>query len=358
MYVRMKMVLSMSKDIVGPDGKVIAAMLTEEDVTGNIDDEIVAVIGYGSQGRGQSLNMRDSGINIILGLIDDPFKEQALKDGWKEGENVFSIEEASKKATIIYMLIPDTVQAKVYHSIVEKHMTEGKAIAFAHGYNIRFAHIKPPENVDIIMVAPKGPGAIVREQYEAGFGVPALIAVAQDYTKKAKNRALGIAHAIGATRPGVLETTFNDETETDLFGEQVDLCGGVVEMVKAAYETLLEDGRNPVLAYWEVHHELYGLISPLCYKFGNAGMLKRVSDTAKDGAFQSGPRVIDSHVKENMKAVLDDIKTGKYAEGWDARYAKKGRKAVTDEIEKLEKHPVEVIGKQVRKVMWPKDNVE
>ncbi len=348
----------MTKDIFDQNKKVIATMLTEEDVDSNLDGETIAVIGYGSQGRGQSLNMRDSKVNVILGLREGPSKDQAKKDGWVEGKNLFSVEDAAKKATIVYILTPDTVQAKIYHEKIEKHMKEGDALGFSHGYNIRFGHIKPKDNIDIIMVAPKGPGAIVREQYEDGFGVPALYAVEQDFTKRAKDRALGVAKAIGATKPGVLETTFKDETETDLFGEQVDLCGGVVEMVKAAYETLLEDGRNPVLAYWEVHHELYGLIAPLCYKFGNAGMLKRVSDTAKDGAFQSGPRVMDSHVKENMKKVLEDIKSGKYAKGWDARYAKKGRDAVTDEIKKLEKHTVEVIGKQVRKVMWPKNQVE
>jgi ketol-acid reductoisomerase len=347
------------KEVKDKNGTVVAVLFTEEDIDFTLDSKTLAVIGYGSQGRAQSLCFRDSGINVILGLRKNGNSwKKAIEDGWKEGENLFTISEAAKKADIIHMLIPDTVQAGVYEKEIKHNLKEGDVLSFSHGYNIRFKLIVPPKTIDVVMVAPKGPGTILREEYKKGFGVPALIAIEQDFSSNAKNIALAMAKAIGATKPGVLETTFKDETEIDLFGEQVDLCGGVTELVKKAYETLIEDGRNPVLAYWEVHHELFGLIAPLSYQFGNTGMLRRVSITARDGAIQSGPRVITEDVKTNMKKVLEDIKKGIYAEGWNKRYKEKAQAAVDEPIAELEKHPLEFIGKQVRKVMWPGKVVE
>lgn len=344
------------------NGKVVATLLTEEDVPTNylIDTgQKLSIIGYGSQGRGQSLNHRDSGVDVHLGLREGGKSwEYALNDGWKPGENLHSVEEAAEMGDIVQLLVPDMEQKRVWEEDIRKYVGKGDALAFSHGFNITTERIKPPEDVDVIMVSPKGPGAIVRQQYEAGFGVPSLFAVNQDYTGKARDRVLGMAKSIGSTKPGVLETSFDDETMTDLFGEQVDLCGGVTQLANAAFEVLIEKGYNPALAYFEVHHELFGLIAPLSYNFGSAGMLRRVSDTAKDGAFTSGKRVIDENVKENMKGVLADIESLKYMDGWIKRYDEKGRNAVTEKLEELDKHPIEIVGKQVREIMWPNKQVE
>lgn len=346
----------MVKQIKDINGNVVADLLQDEDVTSNLDGKTLAVIGYASQGKGQSLCYRDSGVNTILGLRKDGNSwKSALEDGWKEGENLFDISVAVQKADIILMLFADTAQPEVYKEKIEPHLSEGKMLVFAHGFNIHFKEVVPPENVDVAMIAPKGPGFTVRENYVNGFGVPSLIAVHQDHTGKAWDNILAMAKAIGSTRPGVFKTTFKDEVESDLFGEQVDLCGGVIEMVKHAYETLLEAGYNPLLAYWEVHHELHGLIAPLCYKYGNYGMLNRVSITARKGAMASGKRVMDNHVKENMKKCLDDIQSGKFAKEWMDEYRKHGFTKLNEELETLRKHPIEVVGKQTREFMWPKN---
>jgi ketol-acid reductoisomerase len=348
----------MVKKIKDTDGKVVAELLQDSDVKSNLNSKKVAVIGYASQGRGQSLCYRDSGVDTILGLRKEGNSwAEAIKDGWQEGINLFSIDEAAKKADMIVMLVADTVQPEVYKKSIEKNLTKGKTLVFSHGFNINFKQIVPPKDVDVIMIAPKGPGFIVREEYEKGFGVPCLLAVHQDYTKKAWDNVLALAKALGATRPGVFKTTFKEEVESDLFGEQVDLCGGVIEMVKHAYETLIDAGYNPLLAYWEVHHELHGLIAPLGYKYGNTGILRRVSLTARKGAVLSGKRVMDSNVKENMRKVLVDIQSGKFAKEWVDEYNEFGFSKVNAEVDKLEKHPIEVVGKQIREVMWPRNKV-
>ncbi len=346
----------MAHAIKDENGNVIAELLGEDDVQSTLNGKKLAVIGYASQGRGQGLCYRDSGVDTILGLRKGGASwKRATEDGWKEGETLFEIEEAVRKADIILMLIADTVQPEVYKEKIEPNLSEGKTLVFSHGFNIHFKEIIPPENIDVSMIAPKGPGFIVRREYENGFGVPALVAVHQDYTGKAWDNILAMAKAIGATKPGVLKTTFKDEVESDLFGEQVDLCGGITELVKKAYETLVEAGYNPVLAYWEVHHELYGLIAPLAYKYGNVGMLRRVSLTARKGAVKVGKMVIDEHVKENMKKALEDIQSGKFAKEWMDEYRKHGFSKVNEELDSLEKHTLEAVGKQVRKIMWPNE---
>jgi len=346
----------MVKKIKDANGKVVAELLQEEDVTSNLNGKILAVIGYASQGRAQSLCYRDSGIKTILGLRKngDSWK-QALEDGWEENKTLFEIPEAVKKADMIVMVIADTAQLEVYKAQIEPNLSAGKTLVFCHGFNIHFKQIAPPKNVDVSMIAPKGPGRIVREEYENGFGVPALLAVHQDYTREAWNNILALAKALGATKPGVFKTTFKDEVESDLFGEQVDLCGGVVEMVKHAFETLVEAGYNPLLAYWECHHELHGLIAPLAYKYGNIGMLNSVSLTARKGSLASGKRVMDQHVKENMKACLKDIQSGKFAKEWVAEYKQYGFKKMQEELDVLAKHPLETVGVQIRKAMWPNE---
>ena len=344
----------MTEKVKDAKGKVIAELLKEEDVKSDLRDKTIAVIGYASQGRGQSLCYRDSGINTIIGLRKSGQSwKNALEDGWLEDETLFSIEDAVKRADIILLLIADVVQPEVYKKSIEPHLSKGKTLVFSHGFNINFRQITPPKNVDVSMIAPKGPGATVRIEYENGFGVPALLAVHQDYTGRAWQDILAMAKGLGATRPGVYKTTFKDEVETDLFGEQVDLCGGVVEMVKHAFETLIEAGYDPVMAYWEVHHELHGLIAPLAYKFGNVGMLNRVSLTARRGALTSGKRVMTKEVKENMKACLTDIQSGKFAKDWMDEYNEFGFKKMQSELDHLAKHDMETVGMQVRKIMWP-----
>jgi ketol-acid reductoisomerase len=346
----------MAKQIKDASGKVIAEMLQDEDVQANLDGKTISVLGYASQGRGQSLCYRDSGINTIIGLRKNGESwKNALEDGWKENETLFAISDAVKRADIIVMLVADVVQPEVFKKDIEPNLKEGQTIVFSHGFNIHFKQIMTPKNIDVSMIAPKGPGFIVRQEYENGFGVPALLAVHNDHTGKAWDNILAMAKALGATKPGVYKTTFKDEVETDLFGEQVDLCGGVVEMVKNAYETLVEAGYNPLLAYWEVHHELHGLIAPLAYKYGNAGMLRRVSLTARKGAVLSGKRVMDGHVKKNMKACLDDIQSGKFANDWMAEYKQHGFSKVNAEVDEIEKHGVDTTGVQVRKIMWPNE---
>ena len=346
----------MVKQIKDADGKVVAELLQEDDVSSNLDGKTLAVLGYASQGRAQSLCYRDSGINTIIGVRKDGASwKKALEDGWKENENLFEIDEAVKKADMILLLIADTAQSEVYKSQIEPNLSEGKTLIFSHGFNINFKQIVPPKNVDVSMIAPKGPGAVVRTEYENGFGVPALLAVEQDASGKAWDDILALAKGLGATKPGVFKTTFKDEVESDLFGEQVDLCGGVVEMVKHSFETLVEAGYNPLLAYWECHHELHGLIAPLAYKLGNVGMLNSVSLTARKGALASGKRVMDSHVKDNMKAVLKDIQDGTFADEWMKEYKEHGFKKMQEELDVLSKHPLEKVGVQIRKGMWPNE---
>ncbi|MCW4026274.1 MAG: ketol-acid reductoisomerase [Candidatus Bathyarchaeota archaeon] len=307
-------------------------------------NKTIAVIGYGSQGHAQAANMKDSGLNVIVGLRPEGKSwRKAENDGFK----VYPVSEAAKKADVIFVLIPDMVQAEVYRESIEPYLTEGKTLDFAHGFNIRFKQIVPPKNVDVIMVAPKGPGPRVRETYSEGFGVPALIAVYQDWSGKAKESALAVAKALGATRAGVLETTFRDETESDLIGEQTVLVGGLIELIRNGFEVLVENGYPAELAYFEACNEAK-LIMDLIYQKGIIGMLRAVSDTAKYGGLTVGSKVIDEHVKENMRKAVKKVQSGKFAEEWIEEH-KTGEKNLRALMEEIEEHPLEKVGKFIRK---------
>ncbi len=312
---------------------------------GVLRDKTIAVIGYGSQGHAQAQNMRDSGLDVIIGVRPDgPSWNKAKQDGFE----VFSIEEASKRADIIHILIPDMAQPEVYEKSIAPNLSEGKALGFAHGFNIHFKTIVPPPYVDIIMVAPKAPGVKVRESYIAGFGTPALVAVYQDYTGEALAKALAMAKAIGATRAGVIETTFKDETESDLIGEQTVLVGGLIELIKAGFEILVEAGYPPELAYFEACNEAK-LIMDLIYERGFTGMLQAVSDTAKYGGLTVGPRVIDEHVKENMRKAVERVKNGEFAKEWIEEY-RGGAKTLKRLMEEISNHEIERVGRVIRRM--------
>jgi ketol-acid reductoisomerase len=317
----------------------------EKDASLNpLKDKTIAVIGYGSQGHAQAQNMRDSGLNVIVGLRSGGESwERAKKDGFK----VYQISEATKKADVIFVLVPDMVQPDVYKQSIAPYLSEGKTLDFAHGFNIRFKQIVPPKNVDVIMVAPKSPGIRLRETYQNGFGVPALVAVYQNPSGKAMETALAAAKALGSTRAGVIETTFKDETESDLIGEQTVLVGGLIGLIKNGFEVLVENGYPAELAYFEACNEAK-LIMDLIYQKGIIGMLRAVSDTAKYGGLIVGPKVVDSHVKENMKKAAKAVQDGSFAKKWveDHKSGEKKLKALMDEIEK---HPLEQVGKTIRK---------
>ncbi|MFH1798042.1 MAG: ketol-acid reductoisomerase [Candidatus Omnitrophota bacterium] len=306
----------------------------------------VAVIGYGIQGRGQALNLRDSGITVLVSELETtPNYEQAKKDGF----DVIAAEVAANQADIIQILTQDHVQAAVYKKAIEANLTKGKSLVFSHGFNIHFKQIVPPADVDVFMVAPKGPGALVREMYEQGKGVPCLIAVFQDFTGKAKEKALAYAKAIGGTKAGVIETTFKEETETDLFGEQAVLCGGASELIKAGFDTLVEAGYQPEIAYFECLHELK-LITDLVYKYGISGMRKRVSDTAEYGDITRGKRVISGQTRREMKKILEEVQSGAFAEEW-IKENQNGRPNYNKITEEEKHHKIEKIGKELRGMM-------
>lgn len=304
----------------------------------------VAVIGYGSQGHAHALNMRDSGVNVIIGLRKGKSWEKAVEDGFE----VYTVGEATAKADVVMILLPDEIQPKVWKEEIEPNITN-QAIMFAHGFNIHFNQIKPPETCDVLLVAPKGPGHLVRRTYVEDAGVPALFAVYQDVSGEAKELALAYAWAIGSLRAGALETTFKEETETDLFGEQAVLCGGLTSLVKAGFETLVEAGYQPELAYFETLHELK-LIVDLMYEGGLAGMRYSISDTAQWGDFISGPRIINQSVKEEMKAVLKDIQEGKFAKGWILEN-QAGRPVFNAINARENEHLIEKVGRELRKMM-------
>ncbi|WP_353081131.1 ketol-acid reductoisomerase [Tessaracoccus lapidicaptus] len=310
----------------------------------------VAVIGYGSQGHAHALSLRDSGVDVRVGLR--PGSPSAAK-AEAEGLRVLPVAEAVEEADLIMILAPDQVQRTLYKEEIEPHLTKGDALFFAHGFNIRFGYITPPEGVDVCMVAPKGPGHLVRREYANGRGVPAIIAVEKDETGNAWPLALGYAKAIGALRAGGIKTTFTEETETDLFGEQAVLCGGASALVQAGFETLVEAGYQPEVAYFECLHELK-LIVDLMYEGGIAKQRWSVSDTAEYGDYVSGPRVIDARVKENMKAVLTDIQNGTFAKRFiDDQDA--GAPEFKELRAKGEAHPIEETGRELRKLMsWVK----
>ena len=316
-----------------------------------LKDKTVAVIGYGIQGRGQALCLRDSGCRVIVSEMEGaPNFEQAKKDGFIP----LSAAEAAKAAQIIQILTQDHVQAKVYKEAIKPNLKKDKALCFSHGFNIRFKQIKPPKNVDVFMVAPKGPGALVRRMFEEGKGVPALLAVFQDASGQAKALGLAYARAIGATRAGVIETTFEEETETDLFGEQAVLCGGVTELIKAGFDTLIEAGYQPEIAYFEVLHELK-LITDLIQETGISGMRRRVSNTACYGDLSRGPMIITQKTRKAMKKLLKDIKSGKFAREW-IRENEAGRPNFNRLLKEGDEHRIEEVGRQLREMMpWMKE---
>lgn len=318
----------------------------EEDANlGVFSGKTVAVIGYGSQGRGQSLNLRDSGVSVIVGLRPGKSWQKASEEGFE----VFSVPEAVKRAEVVQILLPDEQQAAVYRSEIHPHLRDGMCLSFSHGFNIHFGQIVPPSTVDVVMIAPKGPGSMVRRMYEEGKGVPALIAIHQDVTGKAKELALGYAKAIGATRAVVLETTFREETETDLFGEQTVLCGGVTSLIKAGFETLVDAGYAPEMAYLEILHELK-LIVDLIYEGGFTKMRNAISNTAQYGDLTRGPRVIGPEVYETMQEILEEIQSGEFAREWilENMVNRPVFNALTKEDEE---HLIEYVGRDLRSLM-------
>ena len=311
-----------------------------------IQNRVVAVMGYGSQGHAHSLSLRDSGVDVRVGLSPNS-KSRAKAE--EEGLRVVDPATAAAEADLIMMTVPDPVQKKLYAEAIAPNLQEGDALFFAHGFNIRFGYVNPPATVDVCMVAPKGPGHLVRREYVAGRGVPAIVAVEQDFTGQAWPLALSYARAIGSLRAGGIKTTFTEETETDLFGEQAVLCGGASQLVMYGFETLVEAGYQPEVAYFECLHELK-LIVDLMYEGGIAKQRWSVSDTAEYGDYVSGPRVIDERVKENMKAVLADIQNGSFAERF-MNDQEAGGPEFTSMRAKAEQHPIEATGRELRGLM-------
>ena len=310
-----------------------------------LKDKTIAILGYGSQGHAHALNLRDSGLKVIIGLHE---KSRSRKKAQDDGFEVYTPREAAEKADIIMFLIPDTVQPEVYKNEVEPVLDSSKTLAFAHGFNIHFKQIVPPKDVDVFMVAPKGPGHLVRWMYTEGKGVPALVAIHQDASGTCKEKALAYAKGIGATRAGVIETTFKEETETDLFGEQMVLCGGVTALIKAGFETLVEAGYQPEVAYFECLHELK-LIVDLIYEHGISGMRYSISDTAKYGDVTRGERIYKV-VKPVMEKTLEEIQKGEFAREWILEN-KAGRPVYHALLERDREHLVEKVGEQLRKMM-------
>jgi len=306
----------------------------------------VAIIGYGSQGHSQAQNLRDSGVDVIIAeLKGTPNYKIALDHGFKP----VSAAEASKKADMIQILAQDNLQAQLYKTEIKDNLKKGKTLVFSHGFNIHYGQIVPPSDIDVIMVAPKGPGHLVRREFERGAGVPSLIAVFQDFSKKAKKKALAYAKGIGATRAGVLETTFGEETETDLFGEQAVLCGGASELVKAGFDTLVEAGYQPEIAYFECLHELK-LIVDLLYEGGISYMRYSISDTAEYGDMTRGRRVISEDTRDEMRAILQEIQSGEFAREWILENM--AGRPVYNAIKRIDsEHLIEKVGKQLRAMM-------
>jgi ketol-acid reductoisomerase len=315
-----------------------------------LQNKTLAVLGFGSQGHAHALNLKDSGCNVIIGLYEG---SKSIPVAEEKGFTVVSTAEAVRQADVIFVAIPDTKQPKAYEKDIAPNLSKGKTLLFSHGFSIHFKTVVPPKNVDVVLVAPKGPGHIVRRQYLEGKGVPALIGVYQNPSKQAKQVALAWAKGIGATRAGVLQTTFKEETETDLFGEQTVLCGGLSALVQAGYETLVEAGYQPEMAYFECLHELK-LIVDLMNEAGISGMRFSVSETAKWGDVSVGPKIIDASVKKRMKAALKDVQSGKFAKGWVNEY-KGGYKKYNALLKKGENHSIEKVGARLRGLMpWMK----
>ena len=311
-----------------------------------LSDKTVAIIGYGSQGHAHALNLKDSGVNVVVGLYDGSRSAEKAK---ADGLEVLSVADASAKADWIMVLLPDEFQKEVYEKEIAPHLSEGKVLSFAHGFNIRFELIKPPANVDVLMIAPKGPGHTVRWEYQNGQGVPALFAIEQDASGNARGLAMAYAKGIGGTRAGILETNFKEETETDLFGEQAVLCGGLSELVKAGFETLTAAGYPPEMAYFECLHEVK-LIVDLMVKGGLTAMRDSISNTAEYGDYVSGPRLITADTKAEMKKILEEIQTGKFTKQW-VREHKGGLKKYNKLLKEGEKHQIEKTGARLRSMM-------
>jgi ketol-acid reductoisomerase len=311
----------------------------------------IAVLGYGSQGHAQAQNLRDSGLDVVVGLRQG---SKSWAQAEKDGLPVMTVAEAAKAADVIQMLLPDQFQTEVYKEAVAPHLSGGKTLMFSHGFNIHYHQIVPPENVDVVMIAPKSPGHLLRRMYVQGAGVPALVAVYRDYTGNALPLALAYAKGIGSTRAGVIETTFKEETETDLFGEQAVLCGGVTALIKAGFETLLEAGYQPEIAYFECLHELK-LIVDLIYEGGLSMMRFSVSDTAEYGDLTRGPRLINEQVRAEMKRILKEVQTGEFAREWILE--NQANRPVFQALREKEKeHPIEQVGARLRAMMpWLKE---
>lgn len=311
-----------------------------------LKDKTVAILGYGSQGHAHALNLKDSGVNVVVGL-------RKSSSSWKKAEDsglkVMETADAAKAGDIVMILVPDQDQVDVYENAVKDNLKEGQALAFAHGFNIHYNQIQPADNVDVFMIAPKSPGHLVRRVYEQGSGVPCLLAIHQDYTGKTKEIGLAYGKGIGGTRAGIIETSFKEETETDLFGEQAVLCGGVSELIKAGFDTLVNAGYHPEMAYFECMHEMK-LIVDLFYEGGIERMYYSVSDTAEYGGLTAGPKVITEESRKNMKKILDDIQDGTFARDWILEN-KAGRPSLYALRSQLRGHKIEEVGKKLRKMM-------
>lgn len=321
----------------------MARMYYDADANLDLLNGTIAIIGYGSQGHAHALNLKDSGANVIVGLY--PGSKSAIK-AKESGLTVYSVAEAAKLADFIMVLLPDEVQKTVYKDEIEPHLSEGNVLAFAHGFNIHFAQVVPPSHVDVVMVAPKGPGHLVRRTYEQGEGVPALFAVFQDASGQARDRAMAYAKGIGGTRAGILETTFREETETDLFGEQVVLCGGLTALIKSGFETLVEAGYQPEVAYFECLHEVK-LIVDLIVEGGLAKMRDSISNTAEYGDFTRGPRIVNDDTRAEMRKILHEIQTGQFAREFVLEN-QSGKPGFTAMRRREAEHPIEAVGKDLR----------
>ena len=337
------------------DKNIMAKVYYDQDADLNLlKGKTVAIVGYGIQGRGQGLNLKDSGIDVIVSQRPGGKNyDLAVQDGFQP----VSAEEAAEKADIIQLLTQDHLQADLYKQSIEPYLKAGKALLFSHGFNIHFGYIKPPKEIDVFMVAPKGPGALVRSQFLEGGGVPCLAAVFQNATGKALQLALAHAKAIGGTKGGVIETTFKEETETDLFGEQVVLCGGLSELIRAGFDTLVKAGYQPELAYFECLHEVK-LITDAVFASGISGMHRRVSDTAEYGDYSRGKRVITNETRKEMQKILKEIQSGSFAKEW-IEENKKGRKNFDKMRSECDGHQIEKVGDKLRKMMpWISASLE
>ncbi len=325
----------------------MAKVYVDEDVSLDpLEDKTLAVVGYGIQGRAQALNLRDSGLNVIVGVRKGKSWDLAEKEGFK----VYSVGDAVAEADVVLYLLPDMVQPDVWATEVEPNIRDGAVVNFAHGFTIHYGLIKPKRELDVVMVAPKAPGAAVREEYLRGKGAPALVAVYQDYSGMAEEFALAIAKGIGATRSGVIETTFAEETETDLIGEQNVLVGGLMELLMKGWETLVDMGYQPEVAYFEALNEAK-LIMDLIWRYGMKGMLDRVSVTARYGGLTVGPKVLNDEVKDRMRRYAERVVSGEFANEWIRTYRNNGRK-LEELLRKIEEHPIEEVGRQVRKLVF------